>query len=49
MVSLHRERFHATDDGADEINIKDGVDVHEVEDDGHGEEAKAAEACHHEE
>lgn len=34
-----RVRFHAMDDGRDEINVKDGVDVDEVKDDGNSEKA----------
>jgi hypothetical protein len=33
------ELSHARDDRADEVDVKDGVDVDEVENDGYGEEA----------
>lgn len=42
----HGMRSHARDDWADEINIKNGINVDHVENNGDGKEAEATETCH---
>ena len=39
-------RSHATHDGADEVNVEDGEDVDEVEEDGNAEKAQTPEPRH---
>ena len=34
------------DDGGDEVDVEDGIDVEDVEEDGDGKEAEAVEARH---
>lgn len=40
---------HATDNGADEVNVENGVDVYQMERDGYREESEPAETRHHRE
>ena len=40
------ERCHAMGDGADKVNVKDGVDVDKMEQDGDAEEAQPPESSH---
>lgn len=40
------EGSHARDDWTDEVNVEDGEEVDDVEDDGQGEEAHAPETRH---
>jgi hypothetical protein len=43
------KRPHASDDWTDEVNVEDGEQVDDVEDDGQGEEAHAPKTRHDEE
>ena len=44
--SVDTKRPHASDDWTDEVNVEDGEEVDDVEDDGQGEEAHAPETRH---
>lgn len=44
--SVDTKRPHAGDDWTDEVNVEDGEEVDDVEDDGQGEEAHAPETRH---
>lgn len=46
LRSFRLERRHAMNDGRHEIDVEDGPDVDQMKDDGHGQEAKAADARH---
>jgi hypothetical protein len=39
-------KAHACDDRTDEVNVKDGVDVDQMEDHGRGQEAEARKSRH---
>ena len=45
-LSLNSIRGLTMDDGADEVNVKDGVDVNQVEDDCNAQEAQSAQPGH---
>lgn len=38
--------LHAMDNGADEVDVEDGVDVNQMEDHGEGEKPATTESCH---
>lgn len=47
--SFDTKGSHATDNGADEVNVENGVDVYQVEYNGYREESEPAETRHHKE
>ena len=46
LRSVDTKRAHASDDWTDEVDVEDGEEVDDVEDDGQGEEAHAPETRH---
>lgn len=49
ITSIYGEWPHTTDNGADEINVEDGVNVYHVEDHRDAQETEPTEAGHHKE